>query len=457
MSSLNKVKQVKVANHVGTMVNQISIEKQLTRMTLAHMLWEDNFYIDGVSSANVVSDLVSKAKPQFVADLAVKARTDFKLRHIPLLLVRELARKGSLKAETVNAVIQRPDEMSELLSIYWKEGKTSLSNQMKKGLATAFGKFNEYSLAKWDKNSASISMRDVMFLTRPKPANDEQANLFTRVANKQLVTPDTWETQLSGGAEKGATFSRLMRENKLGALAFLRNLRNMVQSNVPEAEIREYAKTLDVSKVLPFRFIAAAKVVPQLEDMLETMMIRACEGMKKLPGRTVLVVDTSGSMGQAISAKSDLNRMQAAAAMAILAREICEEVVIYATAGCDSSRTHATMVIPPRRGFALSDYITGSEVRAKIGVGGIFLLGCMDFIANKEAGNKVDRVIVFTDEQDTGGRGFEPGKAKILGKDNYILNVGAYQNGINSGKWETVTGFSESVFSYMQALEAANQ
>jgi hypothetical protein len=160
-------------------------------------------------------------------------------------------------------------------------------------------------------------------------------------------------------------------------------------------------------------------------------------------------------MGQTISAKSEISRLDAACSLAILAREICEEVVIYATAGNDGTRKHATMLIPNRRGFALSDYIRSAEVGRKIGGGGIFLVQAMDYIASQEHDNFVDRVIVFTDEQDTGGRGFEPHKAKRLSRDkNYILNVGSYQNGINSAEWETITGFSEAVIDYIQALEA---
>ncbi|WP_390174307.1 TROVE domain-containing protein, partial [Staphylococcus pseudintermedius] len=85
----------------------------------------------------------------------------------------------------------------------------------------------------------------------------EQEALFKRVANQELETPDTWETQLSAVADAKETFTRLMAEKKLGALAFLRNLRNMVQAGVTEDEVRAYGSTVDASKVLPFRYIAA--------------------------------------------------------------------------------------------------------------------------------------------------------------------------------------------------------
>ena len=195
-----------------------------------------------------------------------------------------------------------------------------------------------------------------MFLTHVKPTSSEQEALFKRIAAQEMKTPDTWETELSAGADKGLTFMRLMAEKKLGALAFLRNLRNMVQSGVPELMIREYASSLDVSKVLPFRYLAAARIVPQFEDMLEAMMFKSLEGAEKLPGKTVLLVDISGSMfGTKVSAKSDLDRFDAACALAVLCREICEEVEIYSFA------SNGPVRVAPRRGFALIEAIRSSQ------------------------------------------------------------------------------------------------
>jgi hypothetical protein len=435
MSSLNKSAlrpYAKAVTPAGTVVRAIPVEKQLVRMTLANMLWEDQFYVDGKQSSEIIADLVKQSDAKFVSNLAIMARTQFKLRHVPLLLARELARNSRLAAHVLNAVIQRPDEMSEFLSIYWKDGKTSLSNQVKKGLATAFAKFNEYSLAKWDKNSSAIKLRDVMFLVHPKPANAEQAELFKKVANKQLSTPDTWETQLSAGADKGETFSRLMAEKKLGALAFLRNLRNMVQSGVIESQIREYAKTLDVSKVLPFRYIAAARIVPQFEDMLEAMMLKSLESHEKLPGKTKLYVDVSSSMYTTkVSAKSDLTRQDASLALAMLCREICEDIEVFSFSG-------KALRIAPRRGFALAEAIKTSQ-------------GCSGTQLGKslnETGSPANRIIVITDEQS-----YDPVGAPMFGAKGYMINVAAYENGINHGAWLTVSGFSEAVIDYIQAVE----
>lgn len=433
MSSLNfRTPVQRVVNFGGVAVPKISVESQLTRLTLAHMLWEDQFYIDGKTNADLMKGLVAAANPAFVAQLAREARSRFKLRHVPLLLARELARTGRISADDLSDVIQRPDEMSEFLSIYWKDGKTPLSNQVKKGLGRAFSKFNEYQLAKWDKNSAAVSLRDVMFLTHPKPVDQAQAILFKKVADKALETPDTWETNLSAGADKKETFERLMAEKKLGALAFLRNLRNMVQAGISESTIRGYSATLDVTKVLPFRYVAAARIMPQFEDMLEAMMFKSLEVHEKLPGKTVLLIDVSGSMfGSKVSGKSDLDRFDAAAALAVLCREICEEVEIY-------SFSNQCVRVPARRGFALIEAINHSQYHSGTDTGGA--------VRSVNANTKYDRCIVFTDEQS------QTSVPKPEGA-GYVVNVAAYQNGINSGDWTTITGFSEAIIDYIQLFE----
>jgi hypothetical protein len=423
----------RTTNSVGVPVPMISAEKQLQRLVLASMLWEKQFYLDGTESAMLIKSLVPKVAPEKVALLAIQARHNYKLRHVPLLLVRELARIGKLKATVLNEVCQRPDEMGEFLYLYWSEGKSPLSNQVKKGLAQSFVKFSEYQLAKYDKNSAKVSIRDVMFLSHAKPVGLEQEALFKRVANKELVTPLTWETQLSSGADKAETFSRLMAEKKLGALAFLRNLRNMVQSGVSEGTIRAYALTLNVDKVLPFRYIAAARIVPQFEDMLEAMMLRSLSTAEKLSGKTVLMVDVSGSMfGTKISAKSDLDRFDAAAALAMLCVAVCKDFEVY-------TFSDKLVRVAPRKGFALADALKSSQQISGTRLG--------HAIKSLQANSKYDRLIVITDEESEDLVG-SPKTDK-----GYILNVASYENGVNRNDWTTITGFSESVIDYIREVE----
>src|SRR6201984_2640416 len=132
--------------HEGAPARHISPELQLRRSVLACLLWASQFYEDGVEIAGCIAELVPKVAAEKVAALAVEARGHMKLRHAPLLLVREMARHAmhrALVAETLACVIQRADELAEFVAIYWKDGKVPLSAPVKKGLAQASRKFNE--------------------------------------------------------------------------------------------------------------------------------------------------------------------------------------------------------------------------------------------------------------------------------------------------------------------------
>lgn len=202
----------------------------LRRSVLACMLWENGFYESGVAIAGRIRELVPKVEPARVAALAVEARSSMKLRHAPLLLVREMARHAThraLVAQTLASVIQRADELTEFVAIYWSGGPAPLSAQVKKGLAASFTRFDEYALAKYDRAGA-VRLRDVLFLSHAKPVDAGQAALWKRLIAGELATPHTWEVALSTGHgdNKRATWERLLSERKLGALALLRNMKD---------------------------------------------------------------------------------------------------------------------------------------------------------------------------------------------------------------------------------------
>src|SRR5436305_7594040 len=212
--------------HECAPARHISAEQELRRSVLACMLWESQFYEDGVAIAGRIRELVGKVPAGKVAALAVETREKMKLRHAPLLLVREMARLAThrhLVAETLTKVIQRADELAEFVALYWSEGKQPLSAQVKKGLAAAFTKFDEYALAKYNR-ATPVKLRDVLFLCHAKPIDEAQAALWKRLVAGELTIPDTWEVALSAGADKREVWERLLDDNKLGALALLRNL-----------------------------------------------------------------------------------------------------------------------------------------------------------------------------------------------------------------------------------------
>lgn len=419
--------------HEGAPAGHVTVEQQLRRSVMACLLFESQFYEDGVTIADRIAALVPQVAPSAVAAIAIEARTQMNLRHAPLLLVREMARHPEhrlLVGDTLPKVIQRADELSEFLALYWKEKKQPLAKQVKLGLAAAFGNFNEYALAKYNRDN-SIKLRDVMFLVHPHPKDDDQATLFKKMADDELATPDTWEVSLSAadGVDKRAKWERLLTEKKLGGLALLRNLRNFKDADVDESLILDALQTANVKRVLPFRFIAAARHAPQWEPQLEAKMFESISG--KLPGKTVLLIDVSGSMDSPLSEKSDMNRIDAACGVAMVAREMCDHVVVY---------TFSSMLVqvPARRGFALRDAIVGSQ-----GHSSTYLGQALTALYAREA---YDRILVVTDEQSHDAVPPPQGKG-------YMINVASYQNGVGYGPWVKIDGWSEAVIKYIAALE----
>jgi len=458
MAKINaSVKQSLIHTAEGARAKRINPELQLRRLVMACVLWEDNFYCDGQSVTELIAETIPKVKPGLVHEIAVEAREKMKLRHAPLLLCREMARYAGHKlclAQTIERVIQRPDELAELLAIYWKDGKHPIPAQIKKGLALAFRKFSEYQLAKYNRDEA-IKLRDVLFLCHAKPKDTEQAALWKRLVDNQLAVPDTWETAISAtkGAGKKEEWERLLRDNKLGALALLRNLRNMKEATVDEHLIFEALDKLNPERVLPFRFIAAARHAPQWEPQIELAMLKCLGVQEKLPGHTVLLIDVSGSMEDMISGKSEISRMDAACAVAILLREICERVHVF-------TFSKEFKQIPPRRGFALRDAIVSSQEHNATFLGlatqAIYHVGLLGLkktigyhsfdLAFSGAGLVPDRLIVITDEQSHDSVPDPRGRA-------YMINVASEKNGVGYGAWHHIDGWSEAVIDYIREHE----
>ena len=419
--------------HEGAPAKNITPEQQLSRSLMACMLWEDTFYEDGQSIAERIASLIPQVDPQKVANMAIEAREKMKLRHAPLLVVREMARlpkHKALVASTLTRIIQRPDELAEFVAIYWKEGKQPLSKQVKKGLAEAFTKFDAYQLAKYNRKGL-VTLRDVLFLCHAKPKNEEQEKLWKQLINDELPVPDTWEVALSAGENKKETWERLLSERKLGGLALLRNLRNMYLADVDEKLIFEALDRMNTEKILPFRFIAAARHIPHWESKVERAMMECLEGKEKLIGKTVLLVDVSGSMDRELSSKSDLTRCDAANGLAILLREICKEVAIY-------SFSNRLVRIPDRHGFALRDAIRNSQDHM-----GTHLGKAVKQINEIE---QYERIVVLTDEQSSDPVPNPKGKG-------YMINVSSNQNGVGYGPWIHIDGFSEAIIDYIIEYE----
>lgn len=416
--------------------------QRLKRLTMACMLWEDTFYVDGKTVADQISDACDKVNKDDIIQLASDIHDKGLLRHVPLYLILQALKKKGSNTPPVSGLIEkvcsRPDQMTELLSLYWKEGKKPIAAQLKKGLAKAFTRFDEYQLAKYNRD-APIKLKDILFLCHAKPKDEQQAEIWKRLISDTLKTPDTWETRLSDGQDKKESFSDLLFKEKMGRLAIVRNLRNMQESGVDKELVRSCLMKKS-RPLLPFQFLSAAKECPKWEDIVDEAMIQSCSEKEKISGKTLILVDVSGSMDGRMASKSKVSRIDAASGLSILLRELCYECEIY-------SFSNTLAPVPLRRGMALRDAIFSSQQH-----GGTYLGQCLMQVVSQMNNNKnirFDRLIVITDEQVSD-------HIPVMPIDKcYIMNIANYENGIKNtpNNWLHIHGFSEHSVDYIREIE----
>lgn len=450
-------KTVRVAGGMGKLAATQDAEALLRRCVMACLLWEDMAYDSGTGNSDSIAELIPQVEPGIVADICIEAREKQKLRHVPLFIAREMARIPAYNKYldvVLPKIITRADQLTDFVALYFnktgdRRGQkgAKLTAKVKKGLAAAFENFQEYHFAKYNREGP-VRLRDVMFMVHPKPANKEREALYKKIADNTLETPFTWETELSAGKDKCKTFTKLIKENKMGGLAFLRNIRNMEQSGVDFHVVKYGFDKLHNANLLPLNFIGADANSTKYNDLIEKSMLETFCKRPKLTGHTVFVLDVSGSMGAKVSAKSQFDRMDAGIALCILAQESCERCTIYVTAG--NWDKHKTEAVRARRGFALRDEI--KRLTPKMGGGGIFTVQALEYIKEQHNPGDVDRIIVFSDSQDC-DRGTKT--PKPFGKTNYIVDVSAHKHGINyKGSWTAeISGWSENFLDYIQAAE----
>jgi len=396
--------------------------------------------------ADRILELCDQVSPQFVADLALKARNDIHLRSVPLfLMVKALKMQNNGNktgfGDLISEIIQRPDEMGEIISLYWKYNTTKMiPNQLKVGIKKAIKKFNAYQLAKHDYNSAAVSVKDVLRLVHPTPSDKQQSDLWKSVIDGTIQTPDTWETALSSGADKKETFERLIREKKLGYMALLRNLRNMEQAGCDinlMTEALANKESILRSKLMPFRFLSAYNNVSnlQIKSTLDSAFVMSMANVPKLIGTTILLVDVSGSMAIKVSAKSDISLMEAAAAVAAILRET-EQCVTY-TFSNELVKVKSTL-----HGMKYIEAVMHSQPN-----GGTYLSKAVSGIE----GDPCERVIIITDEQSHDGP-----PTRCWAKYGYVVNVAGYTPSVVNGSrgWQSIAGgWSDKIVSYIAAYE----
>jgi hypothetical protein len=325
---------------------------------------QDQFYEKSTERLERIRQLIRKNDPAFVARLAVYTREKMYLRSVPLVLAVELAKVhtgNGLVSQLVNRVVQRADEITEMLSFYALSNErkdvkklSRLSKQIQKGLALAFNKFDEYQFAKYNR-AAAVTLKDALFIVHPKPKDDDQQLLFDKIVENELQVPYTWETTLTAtgqmqylsAGEKQKAFryawEQLIASDALGYMAMMRNLRNILEADVDNRMIDKVcARLTDVnavlrSKQLPFRFLSAYRELKAVRHGRTGRVMEALEtaiqaSVAQLQGfdedtRVVIACDVSGSMQTPVSARSAVKYYDIGLLLGMLLQYKCENVV----------------------------------------------------------------------------------------------------------------------------------
>jgi len=414
-------------NYEGANAYAMTPELELYSAVVTASL-SDTFYEKQDERTNRIAKLVKKVSPEFVARLAVYTRTVMNLRSVPLLLLVELAKVHNgddLVARAVEKTVLRADEIMELLMCYqWRNPSTDprkklgkLSRQIQNGLQRAFNRFDEYQFAKYDRDNLEVKLRDALFLVHPKAKDEEQQALFDKIVNGQLETPYTWETELSALGQQQFESDELKREafrqkweelvnsGKMGYMALMRNLRNMLQADISLLEMQKVANRLAdaqqvaKSKQLPFRYLSAYREIEKVDSVHTATLMNALEAAVKASAsniegfdentRVLLASDVSGSMWSSISLKSTVRHFDIGLLLSMLLRNRCKQVVagIFGDTWRVVNMPNDNILVATRQLERLANTVGFSTNGYKV----------IDWLINQK--KEMDKVMMFTDMQ----------------------------------------------------------
>lgn len=455
-------KTSKTVNLAGGEAFKTTPEYQLVSLLLTSFL-KDQYYRTAKESLTELSDLIAQMKDKkFVAKSAIYARTQFGMRSITHALTGELFRLDAATGKTavsgqpwvkkfLEKVVYRPDDAAEILAYYNTNVKSNKSepNQLKKGLALALAKFDEYQLAKYKGSKNEVSLYDIANFAHPK-----HTEAIAKLVNGTLKTPKTWEAKLSeaGKAEdvdaaKKEAWKDLLVTKKLGYFALLRNLRNIIEQ-APEhlntaLDMLVDEEAIKRSLVLPFRYLTAYDEIEEMSGKnarsvlvaLNEAIDIACQNTPKWDGNTLVALDVSGSMMGTTATIASLFA-------AILIKGNNADLIRF-----DTSAEY--MSVNPK------DSVTTIAKQIRKSGGGT------DLGAIFTGANQVyDRIFILSDMQgwvgyDAPTKEFEDYK-KRLGANPKIYSIDLAGHGTMQFPQQNVyaiAGFSEKIFDVMKLLE----
>lgn len=273
------------ANFAGGPAYGQSPRLELVCLVLA-TFFTDTFYESANETLDRLVRLLRSEDPKFAAKLALFARNECGMRSASHVIAAETA--GRVKGESwvrgfLEKVVRRPDDAVEILAYYMREHGKPVPNAIKKGLKAAIEKFDGYQLAKYRCEGREISLVDLVNIVHPAP-NAKNAEALSGLVNGTLKAFDTREVELSKAGQeakgeaakaeaKREAWKGLIAGGKLGLLALVKNLRNLVEQADLEtvmaaAEMLRDRGAIQRSLVLPFRFIDAMYALRREPDGL---------------------------------------------------------------------------------------------------------------------------------------------------------------------------------------------
>lgn len=476
----------------------------LFTLAVTNMVGESTYYESAQARDTRFRELirtVTAKDPQWIANFIPYLRDTANMRSASVVVAVEAAKAlNELQAagETVDVSVRqmissacsRADEPAEVLGYWLANYGRQIPMGVKRGIADAAGRlYNEKSVLKYDGGDKGVRMGDVINLTHPKPNAEWQSALYTHlldrrhghgegipevlstiVANEALKNvPEkdrrallakrgnaalaeagyTWEILsgwLPGGMDAEAWESIVP---SMGYMALLRNLRNFEQKGVSKVVLKSVRDKLEDpeqvanSRQFPYRFFSAWKATGNsvfFGSALETGLDLSCLNIPEFPGKTLVAIDTSGSMTWGnVSGHSEIKPYEVAALFgaAVAARSKNVTVIGY------DSRWQEIPVRP-------SILQTIGEVQKRCQGGATHTWPCVQQAWDHYGG--FDRICVFTDMQDHPSRATTPKGVPV-----YVWDVGgnakANINTSEPGRY-LLGGFSDAAFRLVPLLEA---
>jgi 60 kDa SS-A/Ro ribonucleoprotein len=404
----------------------------------------------------------------FVAKLAIYARNELYMRSIAHVIVGELARSNRGKP-FVKAVLyeiaQRPDDLIEVLAYYLTTYGKPIPNSLKKGLAKAFTKFNEYQLQKYNRKK-NVQLKDILCLAHPKPSTVEQSDMWKRLLEDNLAIPYTWETELSAKGNTKEVWEQLIESKKVGYMALLRNLRNILAANPSNIQVvLDYIANPDAvknSKQLPFRFFSAYKAITTYDifatcsitfetnnaiSALQEAIEYSTMNLEVIPGKTILVNDDSASMRWSTPSRdSSITCAEIAALMMAIAHKICEQSITSSF-----SSTYRIMPLDTYDGILTNT----KKVVENCQGGATRMEEIFKYLIHNNI--KADRIVIFSDDQSHG----YPNAAWMTYKRTiapnawlHLIDLAGYGTQVFNGENVTYTpGWSEKILQFIPLVE----